>query len=296
MTTNSRDKHSVHHERLLLSYMLGGTAVFAVVLLLVFLVPLRRERQQQETHIRQVERELLAIWRSRGHVPLHVQTDMARELNVRLKQEWRLLRTQVDTFRGQSPLAQALSSDEEGRIDFKVALFDARIRLAEMAAERNASLPADLGVPEKIATDEDAETRRWQLASVYRLLEVLLDVGVPAVESVEAIPPVVHMVRTDEDLEAQEYLVRLTVTCPFETLLPMIERLSGGEPFFAVRRFLSEKRDPSGSEGIRVALMCGGIRFAPPKPDPGPPSPPEMLEGPYRPADDAQRRKEETLF
>jgi len=242
--------------------ILWGIALGCLLLVFVGLLPLQRRAAGLEQRIEQRERELADFRRQHCVPPLSQQLRRAVGRNSGLQRRWEWLRALVDTFKGQSPLAEGLSADEQSRIDFKVALFEARTRLKEQAEARGVlPLPADLGMEEKIGTDEPAETRLWQLAAVVKLVEQGVALGIPEVEEVTPLPPLPHRLPEEEQTLCREFPVRITLRCPFRLLTVFLDTILQDGKFFAVRRFHAERVSVADEEPLRVTLVCGAQLF-----------------------------------
>jgi hypothetical protein len=188
------------------------------------------------------------------------------EQQVRRKQllrDWEQLRARTDTFKGSSPLTHAVSTEDDARIDFKVALFEARGELHERAAAQGIMLPSDLGLDETIGAEEDAETRLWQLASVVRLMETCIDVGVPSIDSIEALPPRDFPLPESEGTIAKELPVKITMRCSTDVLADFLISVSGGGAFFALRGVSIERLCADETTMVRVVAICGAELFPP---------------------------------
>jgi len=208
--------------------------------------------------IRREARDLYAGYGNRG-----LEGILRRETtrHEELSREWERLRVKTDTFRGRSPLADSLSASEEGRIDFKVALFEARDRLQKQAAAGGVSLPRGLGMDEAIGTDERAETRFWQLASVVKLVEACIRHGVPVVGSIEILDPQTFPLLEEEGAVAIEFPVRLGLRCSYEALRALLRAFGEEGPFFVVREFSMEKEELDAAELLEAQLVCGAILY-----------------------------------
>ncbi len=156
---------------------------------------------------------------------------------ARLQSEWAFRKSAIQTARAQISLSSVLLSTPEGRIDFKVSLYEARLRLGQMARENDVTLPADLGIPETIGADEDAETRLGQLAATVLLLEDCILRRIPVIESVRALPPLVRQVEVDEFTHQVTYPVLIRMRCRYPELLSLLEAHHKPNPIFSLERF-----------------------------------------------------------
>lgn len=258
---NVRSSPSSESQRRQVATILWIGALVLAVLGFGVWMPLR-ERGEQAVHtLRQVEADIQNFRTHYGDKPIASHVALARRRHKELEGEWRELRRRVDTFHGRPPLMDGLPKDNEGRIDFKVALFEARTRLQEAASAQGVSLPTDLGIPETIGTEEQAETRLWQLAATVKLVEQVVALGVVAIDRIESAAPVVHEEVSPDDGWVEEYPVRLILQCGFEDIDPLLERLSGDGSFFAVRHFRVERVGAEATAPLRLDLRCGAEVF-----------------------------------
>jgi len=254
------ETHVIRERREVL-YILFGCVFIVFVMVFVFLLPLRSEREKVIKEAVRVNRELRAFRRVPREKSVYAQLEKAKRRNREFRMEWEELRARVDTFKGRSPLGDTLSAYKEGRIDFKVALFNARESLMEKSADKKVVLPSDLGMDETIGTDEDAETRLWQLASVVELIEQAIELGIPVVEKIESIRPALHVLLEEENAVALEFPVRVTMRCPFDRMAGFLDALLKEGTFFALRRFRAERIEKDESKPLRIVAVCGAELF-----------------------------------
>ena len=230
-------------------------------LILLWLVPLRAELAGVQDGIRRTESEL-AVSRARyARQPLRAHLAQAQRTHQRLRREWEDLRVRVNTFRGKPTLLQTLPTYEDGRIDFKVTLFTARTNLNEGASRRGVSLPEDLGVPETIGSEEKAETRLWQLASTVKLIEQVMEAGIPVVERIQSAPPVSYPLLEEENAVAVEFPVSVTMRCAFDKVPTFLKTILTKGRFFALRRFRLELRERKDGAPLTATVVCSSLLF-----------------------------------
>ena len=257
---NATDTTGVNvQRRWVLFIILTSTLVLAFMLL--HLLTLKERCVGLDADIVGIEEEMRFFYKSRDDRP--IEADLARTAAMydHLQQEWEHLRAGVATFQSRSSLAETLPADEEGRIDFKVALFEARARLQEQAAARGVTVPLDLGIDETIGADEHAETRLWQLSAIIELLEQSVALGIPSIDSIESLPTIIHPLTEEENAVAEEFPVRLTMHGPFATFLEFIDALVDDGKFFALRRFWLEKEGHRNSSNLKITTVCGSVLF-----------------------------------
>jgi hypothetical protein len=195
-----------------------------------------------------------------AHHSLAGQHADADEHNRRLKEKKEQLRLRIDTFRGSFPKHSCFETSEDARIDFKVALFKARSSLQETAAAQGVKLTNDLGIAETIGSKEDAETRLWELASVVRLVELLIGTGVHAIESIDSLPPIEHGQVPADNERILAFPVRLEVRCTFAQLQVLLNTLQEEHSFYTISQCDIGRPAPS-SKQLRVRITCSALRF-----------------------------------
>jgi hypothetical protein len=257
-------------ERRLLLILVGLTSLLLAAMFFGLLLPLERERATVAAAREAVaaERDALPGGRTRN-VPLeHAQ---ARGERRRLEERWEALRARLNTFKSPPSFTRGATAATETRIDFKVALFEARGLLSRKAEAGGVFLPALLGMDETIAAHEDAETRLWQLAAVVKLAERCIDIGVPGIESIEVLAPYDHVLAEEGLIYAREFPTRIRLACSFDETLQLLDTLLGEEAFFALRGFRAERLSKYRYEPLAATAVYSAqlfdVRQAPAPPE-----------------------------
>jgi len=256
-----------------LPWMLLGTVVFILLVVLLGVYPLRQEARRADARIRENHGVMDSFRRTSDTDPLNVRLMREQSALTRLEAEWDRKRS-LKTFRRGGAMSEIVSTSIEGRIDFKVALFEARQRIAGKAAEKGFSMPADLGIPETIAADEDTERRLSQLAASVLLLEKCMEAGVTVVERVQALSPHAVTVQDEEYSRVTFYPVFVQFIASYETVLGLMDLLSDREAFFSLRHFHIASLSPDDPDRVRVRAEWAGLVFTtqpPPRPVPDEP-------------------------
>jgi hypothetical protein len=254
-----------------LPWMLLGTVVFILLVVLLGILPLRQEAARADSRIRENNALIDSFRATPDTEPLNVRLMREQSLEARLETEWARAR-ELTTFRRGAALTEFVSTSIEGRIDFKVALFEARQRIANKAMEQGIELPADLGIPETIAADEDTEKRLSQLATVVLLLEKCMEAGVLVVEHVQALSPSMIEIEDEEYSAVTFYPVFVQFLCGYDTWLELMELLGNQNAFFSLRHFSMTSLSPDDPDRVRVRAEWAGLVFGarPVQPDPTP--------------------------
>jgi hypothetical protein len=228
---------------------------------LFVLTPLREEIVLSGDEILNSDEELAAFTAKMEDGALGERLSDAARRNRRLVAEWEALRSRVHTFQGHSALREALPAYDDGRIDFKVALFDAREQLLERAEEAGVTLPEDLGVSETIGTEERAELRLWHLVATVRLVQLAIDARLPAITRIESGVPMAFALDDEAAQMAMEFPTRLVVRCSFKHLVRFLDRLSKEGSFYAVRKLQVACVGIHSAGMLEAEIVAGAILF-----------------------------------
>ncbi len=253
-------------ERRATMMVFAGTLLALSLLLLVGLLPLRAKREEQARRLQELEVRLRPFEEREHGTPLARKIQRETSELAALRASMNHLLQIKDTFKGHSPVARVVPTMEEGRIDFKVALFHARSVLTERAENSGVRIPPGLGMEETIGADEPAENRLWHLAAIMRLIEHALETGIPEVEAIETLPVRVTPLPHPEFGLLREFPVRIILHCNYSQLLRYLARLNAADHFFTVWRFRFESKDPARPDLLRATIVCsaGQPRALPP--------------------------------
>ena len=268
-------------EKGVLTALVLGTALVLAVIVFTVLLPVQERRADVAGAQAQVAEQLAALSAGGGQ-DLVLEHAAARQEMRRLEARWEELRARLDSFKTPPSFARAADPTAEGRIDFKVALFEARSLLLEKAGAGGVALPEALGVEETIGADEDAETRLWQLAAVVKLVECCIDIALPAVERIDILAPYDHVLSDGSKVYAREFPTRIRLAASFEEIRQLLDGLLEEGSFFTLRGFRAERMSKYRYKPLEVTAVFSGNLFdvqqeqdAPgPKPEPSSTIPP----------------------
>ena len=225
-----------------------------------------RETRRVDDELVAAHRALRARKQQYTHRTLASQIAEAEQRNQQLEQAWEQHRLQVDTFHGTLPERARVAAGDDARIDFKVALFNARETLQALAHDSGVRLTDDLGITETIATEDDTEIRLWELGAVIRLVELLISTGVYSIDAIDALPPFVYAEVLDENEHTLAFPVRVSLQCAYAQLQPLLSMLSRDECFYAISQ-CDIARPTERSKHLQVLLVCSALRFQVGAPD-----------------------------
>ncbi len=223
--------------------------------------PLQDEIAACGDEVLNVEEELAAFLIRMEDGGLSERLTAATARNRQLVDEWKHLRERVDTFHDHKDIRESLPTYEDGRIDFKVALFEAREELLEDAAVAGVELPEDLGVSETIGTEERAEVRLWHLAATMLLIRRAIDAKLPRVTRIESGRPAALVIDSATAEMAIEFPTRIVARCSFSDLVRFLDLLSQEGRFYAVRKLRVERLDTHGARMLEAEIVAGAFLF-----------------------------------
>ncbi len=238
------------------------TVVAVVGLLLFGAYPSYNRVAALNLEIDEVDSALIPYLRLLSQEPLSSRVERELRLKTGMSEEWGELVDRVQTFSSPAKLADLLASSEEGRIDYKVALFDARQRMSEVAEANGVAIPADLGMTETIGTDEVMASRLWQLATNVSLIELLIENGALAIDSIRLLDPIDFPVTALGDSSILKiYPVEFTSVIPFDALVELIRAFDKNDRFFALQRLMVKSIDPKQPDILKVKAVSSALLF-----------------------------------
>lgn len=232
-------------------------AGIAIGLLWFFiLIPQTRQRSKLNAQIDAMRAELAQRSFLRDLDTLKVFNDGELSYTKELLGQWSDLASRLATFSNQS---QVVSADV-GSIDFKVALLDIRSRLLRKAREANISLPRDLGMPERVTSNEDARKLLLQVRSVEKLVDLSLNLSISSVRNIEPMAPILHGAEIAGGNFLEEYPVRIELQGRLDGVYELLRAiLQPGTPFM-LKALRIESVDPRGS-ALKVNAVVSALLF-----------------------------------
>ena len=161
-------------------------------------------------------------------------------------------------------LATSLETDErrnaEGRIDYKVQLFDIRVRLIAKSTTIGIQLiPVDLGLDDALGgTEAEVRTRILQLKAVERLADLALDRRIQRLRAIQPLAPAERRGPDGKRL-VTEYPVRVDFDIGFDNLFMLFQAAFAEGQVFVFRNLRIESgaqpKDPLRVKAVMSALL-----------------------------------------
>jgi len=288
-TTLHQDTHASTPETRLRLALWGGWLVGVLLLATVWL-PTRIRSKPLETRLTALQTQIALQTGSRPHADLLGAVRQLEADSTALKSRLAYWIDRRHTFTRPRPDNGFIQQQDDGRIDFKIALFNARATLLARADDLNATIPETLGIDETLSTDTRVETALGQLSATVRLVEKAMAAGIRQVEAIQPQPPRMRGLLDASVDRLREYPTRIQTTGDFATTLTLLAQLADTENGYALERFSIEKRFGTESESpltIHLQATAGRpLRQRPPSTDrdapPAPVSSDEPTETPMR--------------
>ena len=253
-------------EKRLLLVIGVGTGLVLLLLWVAVLAPLRRQHRQVDVALQELDRELFSAYSEREREAFRERAWTASRNEVLLRNELKRLRERFQTY-ADVTADKTNREGQEGRIDFKVSLEEAREYLQAEASSSGVSLPPDLGMPDTIASDEKAPSRIGQLATVVRLVELVLPLDIQKVTDIEPLLPLSYPRDEGDPLVTREFPVRLGMECTDGQLQAFLDAIQSPESFFTLRRIQVEMLEPGKENLLQVEVVCGAGVIRPEVPE-----------------------------
>ncbi len=259
MNETSLAKLNFARRRFLRSAIPG--AVVLVILLGWTCVMLAQQAELRED-IADCRNQINAMDRQCEEPDVLSQLLVEQKRNDSLLGEWEQLRMRTDSFARLRPLAASLSVGDEGRIDFKISVIEARERLAERATATGTKLPEDFGLAETIDEGETTKSRLWQAAAAVRVLDHCLGQRVSEIVDVVPLDPFELPLPIEKSEVAYECPIELTMNCTFEEMMAFFVACSENGTFISVRKVWIERAAVSDNPAMTLKATLGCILFA----------------------------------
>ena len=231
-----------------------STLALVIVILVTMIRPQIRMLALVQHDLETVDAQLQLLMQ--GHANRHDRLGEERNTHRQLQHDLELLHKRFNSFTSMPSFLADIDQQSGGRIDFKVALLEARDHLQARANE-DRTFPEQLGMADTIATDEKAESRLRQLAAIVKLVEQIQHLGVSHIDYIQPLVPLSYHQRPDDKSITREFPVQIRFVCAYGEMIQFLDSLQRPDRFFTLRRLQCEKLQGDGSDRIRVTAVCG---------------------------------------
>lgn len=199
---------------------------------------------------------------SRYHSVAEMQHLIAQEeaTEAQLRSEMAYWIDRRNTFAGSRHTSQPDAHQDDGRIDFKIALFNARTNLVALAESMNAHIPQSLGIDETLSANTRVETARSQLSATVRLVQRVLDAGIQVIDRIQPLTPRMKTLQNDTFGRLREYPIALDVQGSFEQCMELLSLLADPDNGYALQHVSLEKTTnqiDNATLSLRLVVIAG---------------------------------------
>lgn len=234
------------------------TLLITLATLLGVIHPLWREQQRITRDWKKAQDIVDSFTPENDEKPIAQRLAIEQRRFDQLQQYWDQILPRIQQYRNQT-LSRMVSRSFEGRIDFKIALFEARQRLEDLASQHQTLLPPNLGISATIGADEQAETRLGQLAATLLLLETCMRLDIPIVYQVRALPPH-HIPLESEPFPAISlFPVFLELDANFDQWTSLCQDLQESQTLFVLKHLQLESNFPKAPEALRIKVIWSAV-------------------------------------
>ena len=244
----------------LLAVAAWGAVALGAILLLGVCLPHRAQARAKEAQLDALLAQIARQTPLRSTLEMRADVERARETEARLVAETKHWLERLNTFSNVKKAPEFVAHQEDGRIDFKIALFNARTDLLALAESRDARIPPALGIDETLSTDTRVETALSELSATVRLVERVIEAGIQDVVRIQPLPSRLKTLQGDSLERLREYPVALEAQGSFEQALQLLSLMGHPDSGFALRHLFLEKitlHPPDHALTLRLVVAAG---------------------------------------
>jgi hypothetical protein len=180
-----------------------------------------------------------------------------KALGARLDDEWARTVLRLATFENQHELRES----EFGRIDYKMELYQTRLRLSRRSEELGIPLiPQDLGLQDTLGgKDAEVRIRMLQLRAVEKLVDLTLNRRIQKLHAIHPLAPVTHP-GPNKKLVLSEYPVQAEFDVGFDNLYLFFQAVFEQNQIFVFRNLRIEA-GPTQQAPLRVSGVMSALLF-----------------------------------
>lgn len=234
-------------------------SVLAVVLLWFYLLyPQHKKRRALESEIDSMRGRLARSNYLLGEEALRLKRDQVQEQNLRLHAEWNELIDRMSAFANREDLV----ATEVPRVDYKMAIYEARQRLRLKAADANISLPPELGMLDLVHSDEDARTLMIQLRAVETLVDLMLDLRINMLRKIEPLRPILYTVPgKGSEVYVEEYPVHVEFYGSLRNLYDLFYSMMESGHVFGLKNILVKAASANDVDLLSIEAEMSTLLF-----------------------------------
>jgi Tfp pilus assembly protein PilO len=221
------------------------------------LYPQHKSRRALENRIAEMRDQLERSNALVGEAALRKRKNLILDKHKALTNEWANIMESIGSF---SDASDAIA-DEVGHIDYKMALYEVQKRMNQKAAIAGISIPPELGMVETVESDEDARTLMMQLRALEKLVDVLLDIDISLLRSVEPLRPIVHGYGEAGQPYLEEYPVHVEFLGDLKNLYDLYHTMLESGHVLTMRRIRIKAASPINNDLLRVRAILSALVF-----------------------------------
>lgn len=240
-------------------FMLSLLCLSALILILFFVVlrPKLQERARLREQVESKTRQLQSAGYLLGERPLlQRKREVEQQVEQRL-QEWEIITGHLSSFPGQ----EEWQSQDVAKIDYKTYLYLTRNRLKRKAREQKISVPALLGLPDLIESNDVAREKMLQLMAVETLVDTAIEYGIADIRSIDPLSPVVHTIEGSEQVYMEEYPLRVMFEGSMSGLYRLWEAMFQKDRAMLLRNIAMEKTSLKNPDQVRMTATLSSFLF-----------------------------------
>lgn len=193
-----------------------------------------------------------------------IAQEQANEAQLRTEMAYWIERR--NTFSCSRDTSAPDTHQDDGRIDFKIALFNARTNLLALAESKQARIPVTLGIDETLSANTRVETARSQLSATVRLVQRVLEAGIQVIDRIQLQPPRMKTLQNETFSRLREYPIALDVQGSFEQCMELLSLLADPDNGYALQHISFEKTaNQINNATLSLRLIVTAARPLPPR-------------------------------
>lgn len=224
------------------------------VLLITVWTPTRLRSKALEEHLAALTGQInqQAAVRDGNLIQADVNREKKKEAALKSRQSYWIERRNTFTRTPEKP--RLVHHQDDGRIDFKIALFTARTNLLALAENKGVNIPDDLGIDETLSTDTRVETALGQLSATVRLMKRVIDAGIKDIDQINPLSSRMKSLQDDTYDRLREYPIKIDARADFEQCLSLLAQLADPDNGFALEHLTLDKIGPTDPDP-RISLQ-----------------------------------------